>query len=342
MLLNLTKKDAINNPRYIVPAAWDTIFKELFGTIKNIDILELLISVLLNISYDDIKGKIKFQSIKMNKTTIKSKKGEKDIVFTVNTNPKTLVGFEMNLKDLTPIKIIRNLYFLADTFVSSIETGDKYSKIPRTIQFNFNYSFAGKNDKDLISSYSFRNKKNNILTEIVEIVFINVAKMSDMWYDKSYETRRDISPLMFLLAAIIVENERSKFDELTKNKLLDKKIGKKIRKVVMEMQNEDNMTRWYDFEEEQKRIFESELDYAKNEAATIGMAQGMKQGMAQGMAQGKTIGSEQTRIEFILNMYHNNVNLDTIASCANSTVSDIKKIIETNDKGESSKIKTKM
>ena len=50
MLKNITKDEAKNNPNLIVPIAFDDVFKEVFGNSQNIEVLEYLISILLDVN----------------------------------------------------------------------------------------------------------------------------------------------------------------------------------------------------------------------------------------------------------------------------------------------------
>jgi len=118
MTTTLSKEKLLGNPKYIVPISYDLMFRELFG--KNPDVTAFLISALLGIPYEDVKGKIIFKDTTVNKNTLKSKHGEKDVLFTVDISEPLCINLEMNYKDLDETKIERNVYFHADTFSTTL------------------------------------------------------------------------------------------------------------------------------------------------------------------------------------------------------------------------------
>ena len=101
MTNTLTKEILINDPRYIVPVSFDILFKELFGKEENADITAFLISALLDIPYHDVKGKIKFKGTTVNKNTVNSKHGEKDVSNYINFDlpyVENIINEHRNLK----------------------------------------------------------------------------------------------------------------------------------------------------------------------------------------------------------------------------------------------------
>ena len=208
-----TKEILINDPRYIVPVSFDILFKELFGKEENADITAFLISALLDIPYHDVKGKIKFKGTTVNKNTVNSKHGQKDVLFTVEISEPLCINLEMNYKDLTDYKINRNIYFHSDTFSTTLNEKKSYKDIPTVIQFNFNDKFVNTKEKPLINTFLYRDQFGYVLSEKSQIVHINVAEMREMWYNGKYK-ESDISPLIFLLSAIIYENEKNKDGKL--------------------------------------------------------------------------------------------------------------------------------
>ena len=177
MKLNVGKNEAISNNNLIVPIAADEIFKEIFGNPKNIVFTEYLISALLNIPYESVKGKIEFKSKSSDNIKVNKKKIEKDIVFIVDINEGHVLNLEMNLKDLTNIKILRNTKYISDIFSNLLKPGDKETEVKYVTQFNFNTQYADTKNKILFDEYTFQNKKGNLLTDKIKIIHINIAKM---------------------------------------------------------------------------------------------------------------------------------------------------------------------
>ena len=104
--------------------------------------------------------------------------------------------------------LVEMLKYITDIF-SNI---DKNIKVKSVIQFNFNTSFVDNKNKFIYDKYLFRNKKGNILTEKIQIIEINVAKMSELWYSNEYKKYKNVSKEVFWFATLLMENEISKLD----------------------------------------------------------------------------------------------------------------------------------
>ena len=72
--------------------------------------------------------------------------------------------------------------------------------------------------------------------------------------------------------------------------------------------------RYYDLQKERKRIYDSIIDEEKEESRLEGYQAGV-------------LHKEK---EMIINMYNIGLSIDIISSCANLTIDEVKKIINTN------------
>ena len=175
---NNTKDKNIINKNFIVPIAYDEVFREIFGNPKNIVFTEYLISALLNIPYENIKDKVCFKNRTSDNININKKKIEKDIVVTIGTDESKVINLEMNLNDYDTVKRIRNTKYISDIFSSNEKDKKKNKIMKQVIQFNFNTNYTDKKNNYVYDEYLFRNKKGNILTDKIQIINLNVAKMS--------------------------------------------------------------------------------------------------------------------------------------------------------------------
>ena len=330
MKKNVTREMAMKDPNLIVPIAFDIIFKEVFGTKKNIKITEYLVSILLNIPYEEVKGRVDFKEKELSNKKVMSKKGEKDIVFLVSLEEPFKISLEMNQFNIDTPTIVRNSLYQSDSFVTGIEENDNYVDIPTTIQYNFNPEFVDVVNRPIIDEYYYMNKYNNVLTEKNKIVHINVAKMSDMWYTQEYKSYKEISPILFLISAIMIENEKIKFDELVNDKRINEEIGKLIEGIVYNMnENVGLVSRYYDYEEERKKLLRSDVIYQSRlraEKIAPKMAEKMAKELAPKMAKDM---AENMAKDMAKDMAQDNMR-DTIKKCYNNGVSIevIKKIFE--------------
>lgn len=69
----LKRKEYERDPNLIVPVAFDDVFKAVFGREENADITAYLISLLLKIPYEKVKGKIIFKSTSHYKKKVREK-----------------------------------------------------------------------------------------------------------------------------------------------------------------------------------------------------------------------------------------------------------------------------
>ena len=65
MIKEKTRKQLERDPRLMVPIAFDDIFKVVFGSEENKDITAYLVSLLLKLPYEKVKGHVKFKEIRM-------------------------------------------------------------------------------------------------------------------------------------------------------------------------------------------------------------------------------------------------------------------------------------
>ena len=338
MILNVTKKEIQNNPNLIVPIACDEVFREIFGNPKNVVFTEYLISALLDIPYQEVKGKVYFQTRTSNKVNINKKKIEKDVVFGVNIdNNKMIINLEMNYKDLSKYKIIRNTKYISDILASTDKPGknkkkkndnddDKENdKIKEVLQFNFNTTFVDKRNKYLIDRYYFRNEKGKILTKMVQIVNINVAEMSRLWYSKDKKKRRKVSEVILWFGALIMENEKSKLNKLINNAPIDKTVAKDLRKKVIEMNDDElDLGRYYNPEEEKAYWRELEIRDKINKKIERIKKRNYDKGMSQGIIQNKE--------EIVKRMHDANYDINNISDITGLSNDEINKIISTETK----------
>lgn len=162
---DLPRNKLENNPKYIVPIAFDDIFRELFGTDKNIKVTTYLISAILNIPYKELIGHVRIKNPKMNNFKVKEKHAEKDIVVSVDIDNPLRINLEMNKYNIANATIDRNIFYLSDLFIAGLKKKDIYEELVTTIQINFNPRFIDKENEPLVDIYSYRNEYGNILTK---------------------------------------------------------------------------------------------------------------------------------------------------------------------------------
>ena len=336
-----TRKEIKRAKNLIVPIAFDDIFKVVFGREENADITAYLISLLLKIPYEKVKGKIKFKSTSHNKRMVNEKNSEKDIVFIVDLSEPLKINLEMNRCDSIEQTVIdRNTYFLANLFGSGLRIKNEYKEIKTTIQYNFNLDYVDKLSEELVDEYLYRNIRGHVLTEKNKIVHINIYKMAKLWYSNEYKKFKEISPILFGISALILETDKNKFEKLVESIKMDKEIKEQLERVVMDLNIDDELvTKYYDLEEERRKMNEAIMDDKiariekerkeiwKQEGLKEGIKQGIEQGIEKGIEQGIEQGILKNKMDMVINMYNKNYDINTIADLTTLTEEEVNKII---------------
>ncbi|MBQ8471935.1 MAG: PD-(D/E)XK nuclease family transposase [Bacilli bacterium] len=304
--------------------AYDDIFKIVFGREENADITAYLVSLLLKIPYERVKGKIKFKSTSHIKKLVSEKNSEKDIVFLVETNAPLKLNLEMNRVDyLEPSIIDRNVYFQSNLFGSGLKRKNEYENLTTTIQYNFNLDYVDEIGEELIDEFVYTNRRGYVLTEKSKIVHLNIKKMAELWYNNEYKKYKEISPILFELSALILETDKKKFEHLVESIKMDKNIKEQLERIVMDLNVDDELvTKYYNLEEERKKMNEAVMKDAVKR-----ISEEMKVKIEQ---EAKLQGLEQKEQEVVLNMYKENFSLDVISKITNLSLDEINKIIDNN------------
>ena len=179
-----------------------------------------------------------------------------------------------------------------------------------TYQFRFNPYYINGN-KEEFDEYYIMNKDGDKLTEKFKIVNLNVAKMSKMWYDKTYQEKEDCRKELYWFTALIWETDKLKFNELLNNTLIDKEVTEKIRRIVEYMNSEGALYTYHvDLETDNRLYWEAKMKKASKEALSQGI--------------------EQKEQEMVMNMYSKGWSLELIAEGCNLSIDDVKDIIQKN------------
>ena len=137
--------------------------------------------------------------------------------------------------------------------------------------------------------------------------------MAELWYSNEYKKYKEISPILFGLSALMLETNKKKFEHLVESIKMDKDIKEQLERIVMDLNVDDELvTKYYDLEEERKKM---------NEAV-------MKDLKVRFKKEGKLEGKLEEKKEIVINMIKNNLPIETIANCTNLTLEEVETIID--------------
>ena len=235
---------------------YDIGFKYLIKSINTRKYLIVIISELLNMSYDYVKNKIKVVDSEIITERIKERGKISDCIILID---KFIIIIEMNRSYYENYRELK-LRYVTSTYNNCFKKGEKYKR-KKIILVNIN---RFKNIKN-ISEYKLQENFENIYTDAIKIYEISLVEIYKKWYDKF--TISKLEKYLLYLYLTSIEEE---------------KIIKKLIKgdeVLMEIEKErkrleENEEFIWDFDPEYERRLEEnmKLEYATK----IGMEKGLK------------------------------------------------------------------
>ena len=162
----------------------DFVFQLLFGKQDNKDILiDLLNAVLKREGKDRITDIESVENKKLDAERIMDKTCVLDVK--ARGEDGTIYNIEMQLTDKKNMGL-RTTYYWSKMFVEQLKSGDKYQDLKKTITINIlNYDIFPKIDKFHTTFYIKEDKLGFILTDRLEIHFIELSKFRRLRSEKN-------------------------------------------------------------------------------------------------------------------------------------------------------------
>ena len=262
----------------IISMLFDPIYRSMIGSDEGMPLVELLVSVVTDTKLSEIKGKVKHLSKELLKRHYKDMDSHVDVLLDYNNN-KIIV--EMNSKK---IMIDRNYIYLFKVVSGTLKVGDTtYKNIRKTVLINFNNT--DKSQKNFIDIGFIKNQDNEIMTEIIKVINICIAKVDD----KSYNYRNEFEKNMARICRILMATKAS---DLKKESayFMTKEETKNFVNRAKELSSDDEMVTMFDQENMHEMIRNTELEEAQERGIERGIKRGFKEKaleIAQNMLNGK-------------------------------------------------------
>ena len=262
----------------IISMLFDPIYRSMIGSDEGMPLVELLVSVVTDTKLSEIKGKVKHLSKELLKRHYKDMDSHVDVLLDYNNN-KIIV--EMNSKK---IMIDRNYIYLFKVASGTLKVGDTtYKNIRKTVLINFNNT--DKFQKNFIDIGFIKNQDNEIMTEIIKVINICIAKVDD----KSYNYRNEFEKNMARICRILMATKAS---DLKKESayFMTKEETKNFVNRAKELSSDDEMVTMFDQENMHEMIRNTELEEAQERGIERGIKRGFKEKaleIAQNMLKGK-------------------------------------------------------
>ena len=140
------------------PIKKDLLFKKVWGDPDGIQRTEALVSIMLRLPYEEVKGKLEIIETEKRLKRKSEKRQKSDIVIKLKLNLNNRINLEMNLTQYQSI-LDRNTTYLSSLLSNQMKDRQDYSTIEPVIQINFNTFNVDSNNEDIVDFYYLQNKK---------------------------------------------------------------------------------------------------------------------------------------------------------------------------------------
>ena len=287
----------------IISMLFDPIYRSMIGSDEGMPLVELLVSVVTDTKLSEIKGKVKHLSKELLKRHYKDMDSHVDVLLDYNNN-KIIV--EMNSKK---IMIDRNYIYLFKVASGTLKVGDTtYKNIRKTVLINFNNT--DKSQKNFIDIGFIKNQDNEIMTEIIKVINICIAKVDD----KSYNYRNEFEKNMARICRILMATKAS---DLKKESayFMTKEETKNFVNRAKELSSDDEMVTMFDQENMHEMIRNTELEEAQ------------ERGIERGIKRGVELGSKEKAVKIAKNLIKIGLSEDQIVESTGLSKEEIKNLM---------------
>ena len=284
--------------------SYDEAFKNIFLKEENFDLLE-------EVLYTVLDTRVKILKVRNNELFKENYSIKKKIVDAVIEANNKVVEIEIN-NERQDFYRPRNMAYICNLYSTNTLSGESYSEDTDFIQINISYNINNKNkiDKFLIQNKDYEKYVNNFI-----IYEIDMKKLLKLWYSNSKEKEKFKYLIMMGL-------EKDELDSIPKGDTIMNKYKDKITKLNEEPEFQEYMTK----EEDDRKMFNTKINYAKKTGMEEGIKRGIKQGIEQGIEQGMNVGKKEEKIKIAKNMLKKSFDIATISEITGLTTEEIRNL----------------
>ena len=295
-----------------IPLTMDFMFKNVFGSYGNEDILKAFLETILKIKITEIQ----IQNGELQKNNKENKLGILDIRAKVNNGTTVNIELQMNNESNLGERL---LYYSSKLYSSTLKIKENYANADKTIVIaliNFNYykrpefhiishmKFEENTNKDELVDENYLEEKDELLTDKLEIHIIDMKR-----YLKKKDATGDLADWLNLILG--------KGDKIKMAAKKNKEI-KKANDEVERLSQTKEMQELYWLEE--KARFDENT--RQTTAYNNGMSDGIKKGKKEGIKEGK----KEKQIEIAKKMLLKNIPIETIADITELSYTEIENL----------------
>ena len=280
----------ITKPKKFYTCKSDIAFKEIFGNIKNKNLLIWLLERILQVSID----KLTYLNVERNNNDLVTKRKRLDILVETNVGR---INIEMNATNKDYLHP-RNFCYLSNIYNKNTSISEDYNEDTLTIQINFTYGI--KDDNKILRIYKVQDDEQKCYIKNFEIYEYNMDIIMNFWYSLDIEKVTEYSHL------IMLDLEKNSLKELVK---YDGKVDEYMEKIT-KLNTDANFWEVFTPEEDERYI----RNTIKRESE--------KKGEKIGTLKGKKI----EKIAIAKNMLAKNLDLNLIMDVTNLSKKEIMKL----------------
>lgn len=278
---------------------YDRAFKEVMLNEKNKKILKCVLETALKVKINDIT--IINQELNNNNIHIKRKyvdaylKTEEGIIeIEINAYPENYVH-------------PRNMAYISNIYASNILKGEAYTEVSKIVQINFTYNL--KNNEKTFRIYKVQDDEGNTFVNNLVIYEFNMDAYLKLWYNNNKKGIEDNKYIIMM---------GLNHEELKRLSSKDEIVGEYMEELEKVNKNPE-FIEFMSFEEDQRKIRNSQM----NEATSKGLAQGLEEGLKQGIEQGTILGKKEAQKQMALKMLNRGLSIDEIIDFTELTKEEI-------------------
>ena len=175
----------------------DLMFKEIFGTQKNVRFTEYLLELLKGYKRHSLKGKVKvLNEVFLDKTKLTDKGITSDVLAEVEDE---VINLEMYTA-FDHEDFEKSLAYLTRIYGTRLEIGDRYQKQPKVTQYNFCKSSHVSNIPEFETDFLLIDRRTyHIITDKLEGYIYRLDKLENVAYDDN--RKEELLKLMKMIYA---------------------------------------------------------------------------------------------------------------------------------------------
>lgn len=191
----------------------DYAFKQLFGSPGNSRILMAFMNAMLKRTGEQSIISITLENIEFAEEHVGDKNSRLDLFATTNENVK--INIEIQFTDKQDM-VNRSLYYWSRIYKDQMRKGDSYRQLHPTIVINIlNFNLLKKETEKFHTTFHlYEDEESFLLTNTIEVHFIEMRKLLLHWKQKKLNPRDDVLARWLLLLGTVDSKNHTAYEDI--------------------------------------------------------------------------------------------------------------------------------